>query len=77
MRILVVEDSVDLAHSIATSLRQMEHAVDTIGDGISASAMLKTEPYDLVVLDLNLPGRDGLAGRDFGDRSVKHSSGEE
>ncbi|MES9935212.1 MAG: response regulator [Sedimenticola sp.] len=60
MRILVVEDNIDLANSIATSIRQMEHAVDTIGDGLHAESMLRTEPYDLVVLDLNLPGQDGL-----------------
>ncbi|MET0012709.1 MAG: response regulator [Sedimenticola sp.] len=60
MRILVVEDNTDLANSIATSIRQMEHAVDTIGDGLHAESMLRTEPYDLVVLDLNLPGQDGL-----------------
>ncbi|MES9845030.1 MAG: response regulator [Candidatus Sedimenticola sp. PURPLELP] len=60
MRILVVEDNSDLANSIATSIRQMEHAVDVIGDGLHAESMLHTEPYDLVVLDLNLPGKDGL-----------------
>ena len=60
MRILVVEDNEDLAHSVAESVAQMGHAVDVIGDGNHADAMLRTEPYDLVALDLNLPGRDGL-----------------
>lgn len=60
MRILVVEDNNDLAEGIATSIRQMEHAVDVIGDGLHAEAMLRSEGYDLVVLDLNLPGKDGL-----------------
>ena len=60
MRVLVVEDSPELAETIAASLRQMDHAVDTIGDGRHASQMLGTEPYDLVVLDLSLPGQDGL-----------------
>ena len=60
MRVLVVEDSPDLAQAIAASLRRMNHAVDTIGDGCHAAHMLQTEPYDLVVLDLSLPGKDGL-----------------
>jgi DNA-binding response OmpR family regulator len=61
MRILVVEDNFDLAESITASIRQMEHAVDTIGDGLHAESMLQTEPYDLLVLDLNIPRKDGLA----------------
>lgn len=60
MRVLVVEDNIDLATSIATSIEQMQHAVDTIDNGLQAEQLLRTEPYDLVVLDLNLPGQDGL-----------------
>ena len=60
MRILVVEDNIDLAEGIAASIRQMDHAVDVVGDGLHAEAILRSESYDLVVLDLNLPGKDGL-----------------
>ena len=60
MRVLVVEDNLDLAVSIVTSIEQMQHAVDTIDNGLQAEHMLRSEPYDLVVLDLNLPGQDGL-----------------
>ena len=60
MRILLAEDNAELARSVSESLAQMGHAVDHIGDGGHAASMLQTEPYDLLVLDLNLPGRHGL-----------------
>ena len=60
MRILVVEDNSDIAESMVISLRQMEHAVDVVDDGIIAEQLLKNEPYDLAVLDLNLPRKNGL-----------------
>ena len=60
MRILVVEDNSDIAESIAASLKQMEHAVDVASDGIVADQLLRTEDYDLAVLDLNLPRKNGL-----------------
>ncbi|NVJ93465.1 MAG: response regulator [Methylocystaceae bacterium] len=60
MRILVVEDHADLARSIMRSIKQMGHAVDVLDDGELANDVLKTENYDLLVLDLNLPTMDGL-----------------
>jgi DNA-binding response OmpR family regulator len=60
MRILVVEDNTDIAESVATALRQMDHAVDVADDGIVAEQLLSAEPYDLAVLDLNLPRKNGL-----------------
>lgn len=59
MRILVVEDEEDLAHAIATGLRREGYAVDLAQDGIDALDKLRLYAYDLVCLDLNLPGTDG------------------
>jgi len=60
MRILVVEDELDLQDAIAEGLRLDGYAVDTCGDGNSAYELLYVENYDLVILDLNLPGMDGM-----------------
>ena len=60
MRILIVEDEIDLCDSIAEGLQIDGYAVDTCYDGTEAYELITTEPYDLVVLDLNLPGMDGM-----------------
>jgi len=60
VRILVVEDNVTLANGLAAVLRGSGYAVDIVGDGSSAVAVLATERFDVVVLDLNLPEMDGL-----------------
>lgn len=60
MRILVVEDELDLQDAIAEGLRLDGYAVDTCGDGNSAYELLYVENYDLVILDLYLPGMDGM-----------------
>ncbi|HYZ93367.1 MAG TPA: response regulator transcription factor [Actinomycetota bacterium] len=59
MRILVVEDEEDLARAIATGLRREGYAVDLVHDGNDALDKLRLYPYDLICLDLNLPGVDG------------------
>ena len=59
MRILIVEDTTDLAEAIAGRLRKSGYAVDLVGDGEEADELLRTESYHLVVLDLMLPGVDG------------------
>lgn len=59
MRILVVEDTAELADAIAGRLRKHGYAVDMAADGEAAEALLRTEPYHLVVLDLMLPRRSG------------------
>ena len=61
MRILVIEDERTLAGFIDQSLRAEGHAVTVCHDGDSGEAAALTGDYALVVLDLTLPGKDGLA----------------
>ena len=60
MRILLVEDDRMIGESVRTSLRQDGYAVDWVRDGSSADAALLSEHFDLVLLDLGLPGMSGL-----------------
>ena len=60
MRILLVEDDRMIGESVRTSLRQDGYAVDWVRDGHSADAALVSEHFDLVLLDLGLPGLSGL-----------------
>ena len=60
MRILVVEDEADLANALGTGLRNEGYAVEVSPTGEDALDRLVYTPYDLVLLDLNLPGIDGL-----------------
>jgi DNA-binding response OmpR family regulator len=59
-RVLVVEDELTIAESIATRLRAEGFAVELAADGPSAVAAFTARPHDLVVLDIMLPGYDGL-----------------
>jgi DNA-binding response OmpR family regulator len=61
MRILLVEDDADLGPAIAKALRAENCAVDLIANGIDAEHLGDTEIYDAAVLDLGLPGRDGVS----------------
>jgi len=60
MRLLVVEDEAALCASIAEGLRLDGYEVDTCQDGLEALKLCGVEPYDLILLDLNLPGLDGM-----------------
>lgn len=60
MRILLVEDDRMIGESIRTALRQDGGAVDWVRDGRSADSTLASEQFDLVLLDLGLPQRDGI-----------------
>lgn len=60
MRILVVEDERLLCDGIAEDLELEKYTVDRCYGGADAYERLFVEPYDLVILDLNLPGMDGL-----------------
>jgi two-component system copper resistance phosphate regulon response regulator CusR len=60
MRILLVEDERSAARMIAKGLREHGHAVDLAGDGVAALQQAATVRYDMVVLDLMLPQKNGL-----------------
>ncbi len=60
MRLLVVEDDPELRTRLQSALREAGYAADTADNGIDAAHLGDQEPYDLVILDLGLPGRPGL-----------------
>lgn len=60
MRLLLVEDEIDIASALATGLRRQGYAVDIAGDGQQALELANVTDYDLLILDLNLPNMDGL-----------------
>jgi two-component system OmpR family response regulator len=60
LRVLLVEDDAELARQITAALTIAGYAVDAAADGENAWFLGDTEPYDAVVLDLGLPGMDGL-----------------
>ena len=60
MHLLVIEDERVLCETIVRSLRRLAYSVEHCYDGDKALELLGTERYDLVLLDLNLPGKDGM-----------------
>ena len=60
MRLLIVEDEKELCDTVAKSLYGAGYEVDTCYDGDEALDYILSEDYDLIVLDLNLPGTDGM-----------------
>ena len=60
MRILLVEDDRMIADAVSANLQDSHYAVDWVNDGKTAEEALMSQPYDLVLLDLGLPGQDGL-----------------
>ncbi|MCP4283261.1 MAG: response regulator transcription factor [Gammaproteobacteria bacterium] len=61
MRVLVVEDDLDVARQVSDMLRQARYVVDVAHDGVEGQYLGDTEPYDVVILDLGLPKLDGLS----------------
>ena len=61
MRVLLVEDDKALAQGIRTALRGEGYTLDWLADGLDAEHALQTEQFDLVLLDLGLPRKDGLS----------------
>mgnify|MGYP001029003703 CR=1 FL=1 len=60
MRILIVEDNRDIAANLGDFLSDRDHEVDYAYDGPTGLNLAKTHPFDALVLDLSLPGMDGL-----------------
>jgi len=72
MRLLLVEDDPMIGEAVQDLLRAEQYAVDWVRDGDAADAALRTQAYDLVMLDLGLPKRDGLAVlRDLRARKIR------
>lgn len=61
IRVLIVEDNRDICENIATYLEKHGYILDFAYDGISAMHLALTSPFDVIVLDLMLPGMDGLS----------------
>jgi DNA-binding response OmpR family regulator len=61
MRILLVEDEPSAARFIAKGLREAAHAVDVARDGLAAADQCQQNDYDAIILDVMLPGKDGLS----------------
>jgi DNA-binding response OmpR family regulator len=60
MRILIIEDNQRLNHSLRKSLTEEGYAVDSAFDGIEGEELARLTGYDAIILDLMLPGKDGL-----------------
>ena len=60
MRVLVVEDEAKVARFLKQALEEEGHAVDTAGDGVEGGNLAHINPYDLILLDVQLPRMDGL-----------------
>ena len=60
MRVLVIEDDTTLGHALQEFLADQGYAVDWLTEGDRVLGALAGQPYDLMLLDLNLPGMSGL-----------------
>src|SRR6185369_5636893 len=61
MRILFAEDDAQLRASIARGLREASYEVDEAGTGVKALTLTEASDYDAIILDVLLPGKDGIA----------------
>lgn len=60
MKILLLEDEVMLNESICEYLESQGHSIETYFDGLKAYEAMQSRSYDLLILDINVPGMDGL-----------------
>jgi DNA-binding response OmpR family regulator len=61
MRILVIEDEKDVANFVKKAMQEESHAVDVARDGLTGEDLALSEPYDLIILDIMLPKKDGIS----------------
>ena len=61
MRLLLVEDDPRIAHFVAKGLQEQAYAVDVVANGHDAVYQVEINDYDVVILDVMIPGRDGFA----------------
>ena len=61
MKLLVIEDEKKIANLINKGLREQGYSVDILHDGTEGLERASSEPYDAIVLDIMLPGRDGIS----------------
>ncbi|MBM3899282.1 MAG: response regulator transcription factor [Gemmatimonadetes bacterium] len=59
MRVLVIEDDPTVGEFVKRGLEEQRWTVDLVADGVEGEALARSQPYDLVILDLRLPGRPG------------------
>lgn len=61
MRVMLVEDDADLGEALSRRFRREGHALDWLSDGETADDVLRYQKYELIVLDIGLPGMNGFA----------------
>lgn len=61
MRVLIVEDDMVIADLLRRALREENYAVDMAHDGVEGEWLASENPYDLIILDVMLPRKDGIA----------------
>lgn len=61
MRLLIIEDSARLRASLARAFKRLGHGVDAAPDAEYGATLARVHSYDVIVLDIMLPGRDGLS----------------
>lgn len=59
-KVLLVEDDLDLATTVADALRDERHVVELANNGIDGADLLRLEEFDIIILDWDLPGRSGV-----------------
>ena len=60
MKILVVEDDPDLSKALTRALEKRGFSITPCLDGLKAFQVIRQETHDIIILDLNIPGEDGL-----------------
>ena len=76
MRVLVVEDDPDLNRQLASALVDAGYAVDSAHDGEEGYFLGETEPYDIVILDIGLPKKDGISVLEQWRRAERNRTGD-